>query len=242
MPPQSLPLASESWEGARLALQNAEAHLTSAELLAGDGLYGFALSHLVLATEEAVKSFSFVVSAIGLHFPEADARRLMTNHKARHAVALLGQVVTDFISRSSEAEALVSHGEIPVPEALLDQIPVMFSGWGSYLSGDHTPEFTFDLEWWGRANTLKQSGMYVDYDSQTGWKSPSGVAEIEYRESAASVERFFSTVVKSIKPLLNTDTETQALVSTWLIPLVQQLNSGRAEEISETIFGSSGKT
>jgi AbiV family abortive infection protein len=242
MPPQALPPASETLEGARLALENADSHRACATSLAAIGQYGFAISHLVLATEEAVKSFTHFLSGIGLALPEADLRRLLTNHKARHAVALLSRILSDFIGRTVDVRSMFGTDELPSSEAFLSEIPAIYAGLQAYLAGAHDPEFTFDLEWWERANSLKQAGMYVDYESATGWRSPSSFSEREYQESATSVDRFFSAVQQLVRQFLATDVTTQTLVTAWLHPVVEQLNSGRAEQLSAIMFGSDGES
>jgi AbiV family abortive infection protein len=226
-----------AWDGARFALQNADDHLACADSLAENRLYGFAISHLVLAAEEAVKSFSFLLHAIGLPLPEADARKLLTNHTARHQLAQMSQVLTDFLGRSIDVAAMVSDNEAPTPSAILDKIPEALGGWQAYVSGSHDPELILDIQWWGSANSFKQAGMYVDPVAEGGWRCPSDFSEHQYRDSAASVRRFFTSVDTMIRPFLKTDAETQMLLTKFLNPVVQQLNGGRAEEISALLFG-----
>lgn len=243
MPLPAIPPVDVSWNGARLALENAEHHLVCAGSLSSSGLYGFAISHLVLASEEAVKSFSFLCAAVGLQLPEPDARRILTNHKARHALAVLSQVITDFIDRFVDLKATFGDDEMPTPEAFLSNIPAAFAGWDAYIASTHEPDFRSDMAWWEQANALKQAGMYVDYVAPDRvWRSPATFTEQDYNNSAAPVRRFFGTIDTFVKPFLKTDVETHALLAGWLAPVVEQLNAGKAEEIASVLFGPSAKT
>lgn len=49
--------SSDYIEGACLTLENAKKHIIVSELLEKEGLFGIAISHLILGSEEYIKSF-----------------------------------------------------------------------------------------------------------------------------------------------------------------------------------------
>lgn len=56
---RSIPSNEKCRVGAKLAIQNSERHYRSAVDLKDKGEFGFAVSHLVLSVEEAIKAIFF---------------------------------------------------------------------------------------------------------------------------------------------------------------------------------------
>lgn len=231
------PPQEHAWDGAQLAIRNSDFHRSSAEILAAHQKYGAAVSHLVLATEEAIKSLSFLMAAIGLPLPPEDARKILTNHKARHMLAVACHVINDFVARSPVPGTLLAHEGVPGPDLMMTTVWELLGGWSSYVSGSHDPEFEGDIGWWETANSLKQAGMYVDYTA-AGWETPLEIGQSAYESSAAVVTRFFESFEKPLRPWVEADPEVRDALVQWLAPIVATLNAGDAERLGELFLSS----
>jgi AbiV family abortive infection protein len=83
-----LPTPEEAFAGIPLALENAERHLRSADLLAGKGEHGQATAHVVLSLEETDKAR--VLGMLWLDeddLTEDQARARLFDHRTRNEAA-----------------------------------------------------------------------------------------------------------------------------------------------------------
>jgi AbiV family abortive infection protein len=225
--------------GARLSLQNARRHRAGANLLASEGHYGLAVSHLVLATEEAIKSISFLVIALGLRLPEPDVRKILTNHRARHLLAAASQVIASFTPSAVAAIKDAMGDEIPPdPQLLLGMMTDQFRGFQSYLEGPHDPMLLREIEWWQSADRLKQRGLYADY-SGGEWQTPDAIAEDEFVLATNIVDGFFSQLEAVFVGWIEAPADDRQLFSEWFAPVLRELENGMDVQLSNLLFGRS---
>ncbi|HEU0079587.1 MAG TPA: hypothetical protein VFQ76_18155 [Longimicrobiaceae bacterium] len=239
--PVASPPQKHAWDGAQFASRNADYHRACAEALAAHELHGAAVSHLVLATEEAIKSLSFLMTAIGLPLPPEDARKLLTNHKTRHAIAGLSQIVIDFVAKSPAPQIVVAEGEVPEADLILTVMQDMVAGWGHYAAGPHDSGFERDLLWWQVADAQKQAGMYVDYAPQ-GWTTPTEVSKADYEATAGSVARFFEVFDKQMRPWMEASPDVRQALLLWFEPIAKSLQDGGAEQLWQRLVSSASTT
>lgn len=232
--PTNLPPQEHAWDGACLALRNADYHRSCAEILAEHEKFGAAVSHLVLATEEAIKSLSHLSAAIGLPLPQADARRLLTNHRARHVMAALAYALNDFISRSLVSSEIPAAGNSPSVDAVFAGVEQLLVRWSDYLADMRGSEIERDVAWWETANSLKQIGMYVDY-SASGWNTPLEIDRAAYETSAAVVARFFDSFDGPMRPWIDADSAIRESLVRWFAPLATKIEGDYSERLGNLL-------
>lgn len=174
MASQRLPDEREAVVGAVAAAANAAGLLGDADLLAGVGRYGSALSLAVLAFEEAVKARSLGAIAASAAqgrepgFSEDTLRRVIyRGHQARHEAGLLQHVAAAFpmIYGKLMLGIAATPGEISVLGEFADLL--------------------------NSANARKQAGFYADFDPVSGsWTAPAAVSEAEFGKVRALVGQF----------------------------------------------------
>jgi AbiV family abortive infection protein len=166
-----LPDESEAIEGAGVAVATAAGLLKDADLLAGAGSYGTAVSLAVLGFEESVKARSLgaiaASAAMGRRpgFSDDALRKIVYGgHRERHAAgfiqhlaaALPGVYGTLMLGMPVTAEGTTMLGELA---ALL-----------------------------ATANAGKQAGFYSDFDPESGsWSSPGSATEAEFAKIRALI-------------------------------------------------------
>jgi AbiV family abortive infection protein len=159
-----LPDEHEAIEGAGVASATAAGLLKDADLLAGSGSYGSAVSLAVLGFEESVKARTLgaIAAAASMGSPAGftdDALRkiIYGGHSERHLAGFLQHVAA---------------ASPDVYGALMLGMPVS------------TEDVTALAELAGLLSTVnagKQAGLYSDFDPESGsWSSPGSVTEAEF--------------------------------------------------------------
>jgi AbiV family abortive infection protein len=174
MASQRLPDEREAVVGAVAAGATATGLLGDADLLAGAGRYGSALSLGVLAFEEAVKARSLGAIAASAAqgrepgFVEDTLRKIIyRGHQARHEAGLLQHVAAAFP---------MIYGKLILGIAATPGEIGMLREFAGLLNS---------------ANARKQAGFYTDFDPDSGsWSSPSAVSEAEFGKIRALVGQF----------------------------------------------------
>lgn len=179
--------------GARLAIDNAQELIGSAELLAVDSRYGPAHSLSVLGVEEAVKGLVLAMYGAGTFegMPHAGAihsllGKVLYRHGPRHDV---GKIYTLFALQMKEAiEEQGADGEegesidwspkyiIPRAITAVQNVAVMLyeddnvEGFDNQIAAlDDSSRAVIDV--WESADQAKKGGFYVDYDDGE-WLAP----------------------------------------------------------------------
>jgi len=167
---RSLPTPKQALAGIPVAIENAERHLRSADLLGANGDYGPAVAHLVLALEETDKSR--VLGMLWLDesdLTEAEARKRLFDHAARNAAAFAKSwtigVVWTAMSEFIEDQA---PGTTPRTDA---------QRWARALA--QHPE-ALPEDWPEVAGGLRESGLYVDLKPDGTWHTPAAVTKADY--------------------------------------------------------------
>lgn len=162
--PKRLPDEREAIEGAAAAAANAAGLLGDADLLAGAGSFGTAVALAVPSLEEAVKARALgaiaAAAAIGTRpgFSDDDLRKILySGHRERHAAGFYQQVAA-------------AHPGAYGRKML-----------GMPVSGEDAAALTELAGIFGRANGVKQAGLYTDFDPDAGsWSSPRSASETEF--------------------------------------------------------------
>lgn len=198
-----MPAGSDALRGAELAIANAERLLHSAQTLAAVGDYPSAVGFLVLASEEAEKSYALGMLSFGTNPDAIGAGPLLSSHKARHErsrVNNLALAMADAaVAHVREAMRLEAEGKLPEPAEMRRRLVDSLVAGASRI-GSETPDgerFRRSQDWLNGANRLKQRAFYVDYLG-AAWSSPDSLVKSDYLKGL----EIASFVVTSRKDLL----------------------------------------
>jgi AbiV family abortive infection protein len=177
-----LPDEKEAIEGAVVSVANAARLLGDADLLAGAGSTGTAVSIVVLAFEEAVKARTLgaiaAAAAVGTRpgFSDDDLRKIVySGHQTRHGAGFL------------------QHLAVTTPGA-----------YGNLLFGMPLPPDTIDevrelVEVVSSANDSKQAGFYTDFDPDSGsWSAPGTVSDAVFGKMRAIIAAFIDETQRQL--------------------------------------------
>jgi AbiV family abortive infection protein len=177
-----LPDETEALEGAAVSLANAGRLLRDADLLAGAGSTGTAVSIVVLAFEEAVKARTLgaiaLAAAAGTRpgFSDDDLRKIVYGgHQARHAAGFLQHLV----AASPGVYGNLLFG-MPLPSDALDGVREL-------------------VEVVSSANDSKQAGFYTDFDPVSGsWSAPGTVGDAVFGKMRAIIAAFIDETQRQL--------------------------------------------
>jgi AbiV family abortive infection protein len=166
-----LPDGHEAIEGAGVATATAASLLRDADLLAGAGSYGTALSLAVLGFEESVKARTLgaiaAAAVMGRQpgFSDDSLRKIIYGgHQERHAAGFVQHVAAAF--PGVYGQLMLGMPVSAEGTAMLDELAGLLS----------------------TANAGKQAGFYSDFDPDAGsWLSPSNVTEAEFAKIRALI-------------------------------------------------------
>ncbi|KIA92279.1 hypothetical protein OC25_17765 [Pedobacter kyungheensis] len=146
-----------------IVIKNAKRHFLCADILAQNDQSQNAISHLILGSEELVKSFWCLLMSRNINLKQLPwFTKLFYNHKVRH------ELLKDFFS----VYLFVFNSTLPTRskgDSLLKNIQILLSrsvsAYGNY-------------NWWKRADDLKQQTFYVDF--KDGILDPSSFTKADY--------------------------------------------------------------
>lgn len=185
--------SSDYIEGACLTLENAKKHIIVSELLKKEGLFGIAISHLILGSEEYIKSFLLLnLSGVDDFLNENEKVELFKNHKFKHKnIEELLNSLTNEASEEFETglfDRLVNNQE-PNSKFSID---------GFYMNRVFDlisltkQEANKILDWLKKANDLKNNGFYINLHNS--WESPDRFTLSEYEEAFKIVKILKNTI------------------------------------------------
>lgn len=179
------PIRNEKYiTGAELMLSNALNLRSSAEDLARSERYGYATALLFLAAEEALKAVVYYSAGNGIDPDPDGVENYHKSHKKRHGLARA--LLVSFYYAEKTGSKMDNRGALG--QAIAEVIKQLVAD----VQNDELPEQVRTvLQWWKRANDLKQRGMYVD-EEPDGWSAPSEVSQDTYKEA-----------YESVKPIIN---------------------------------------
>jgi AbiV family abortive infection protein len=162
---------------------NAAQLFEGGKLLEVAGYYGQAISHLILGTEEYIKSLCLFLEGKGFQLRKIkDIKRIFNNHAARHSI------IRDSYSVWMVFKHLYSLNRKSTGRQIfqksLHAALTIFSAIRNY-------------EWWAQADKLKNKGLYVDYTD--GLLLPSSLTKKDYDLAF----RFTSPIPKEIEEFIH---------------------------------------
>jgi AbiV family abortive infection protein len=180
--PKRLPDENEALEGAVVSLANAGRLLGDADLLAGAGSTGTAVSIVVLAFEEAVKARTLgaiaAAAARGTRpgFSNDHLGKIIySGHQTRHAAGFLQHLA----AASPDAYGNLLLG-MPLPPDAVDEVRELIGVVSS-------------------ANDSKKAGFYTDFDPASGsWSSPGTVSDAVFGKMRTIIAAFIDETQRQL--------------------------------------------
>lgn len=185
--------------GFKLSLENAQAHIKSAEILAKEVNYGIATSHLVLSAEEGLKAYIIFTKYYDKDIVIKDFDKYFSSHSFKHEsisdilfnINFIGKML-DVIINPIQEQVVKKKGKITTKEFLNARKQVV-PNLISWLKG--MPEIEYNKDWWKKANNLKMRGFYVDINKGAKqWISPTAITEGQYQQSHSIVSDFLKHI------------------------------------------------
>jgi AbiV family abortive infection protein len=183
-------------EAFQVAMRNAERQFLCAEILSTAGQHQNAIAHLILGSEELIKSFWCLLMGRNVDLKKLPwFTKLFYNHKIRH------DLLKDFFSvyllffNSSLPKRKKSDGVLKTIGAFIGRSVTVY---GNY-------------RWWENADVLKQRAFYVDFAD--GIINPASISPSDYTRALNYVTLFrndFNDMVTKIDSL--SDNQLQGII------------------------------
>lgn len=181
-----LPDENEAIDGAVASAANAARLLSDADLLAGAGSTGTAVSIAVLAFEEAVKARTLgaiaSAAAVGnqLGFSEVELRKIVySGHQIRHVAGFLQHLAAAY--PGTYGKLLLG---LPLPPDADNAVREL-------------------VEMVTSANDSKQAGFYTDFDPSSGlWSTPGIVGDALFGKMRAVIAAFIDETQRQLDDFL----------------------------------------
>lgn len=179
-----------------VAMENAQRQFSCAQILSNAGQHQNAIAHLILGSEELVKSFWCLLMARNLNLKKLPwFTKLFYNHKVRH------DLLKDFFSiylmffNSSLPKRKKSDGVLRTLGVFIGR---SITAYGNY-------------RWWKYADVLKQRAFYVDFVNEV--IDPASITVSDYTNALHYVTLFRNDLSEMIAKIeRSTDTQLQLLV------------------------------
>ena len=198
--------------------QNAKRHFSAAQLLADHGDFANGISHLILGTEELLKSAILLLQ--GLNFPVRDIPnydKVFYQHIPRHNVLMDCYSVYIFLNgifkKSQKNQNL--------------QLVQFFK---NVIASAHESRKQYD--WWSNADSLKQKGFYCDYNEH-GLLDPLAFKEEDWLRAHDNITMFSTDITEMMVTLTNaeqdklTEYQNDFIVSEFNLLLSESINRKR---------------
>jgi AbiV family abortive infection protein len=202
------------FEGCRLALENAKAHIHVANSAIEMGEHGIAMSLYILAGEEGIKAMTILTRTVSPPDEvENSWKKTLTRHSTKHDQLKMAAFLADFSLKTWDERIITLKKQFPAdiirPEALIEKIfsshPLL---WEEYLWIQKRKKDPISLDdaidWWSNADEEKQRGFYVD-EKDNKWRSPRVVT----LESAQQGRKFAVIIVEFVEKLKNDMSSTE---------------------------------
>ena len=192
--------------------ENGLSHLTSAEILADNNEFGFAISHLVLGIEELIKyqvisahydnHTLFTDSEINPNKSQSIFKYHQTKHKLLEEFIEAGsnkfaQTFNEYVLHLATGKDLNTE-HLKIQENRFKEIGNIINGAFSETNFTEELRMTF-FTWLKDANNNKNNGFYVDFRNNL-WKSPKDFLKEDY-EIALKYANVILNQTKIIKDL-----------------------------------------
>lgn len=168
---------NEIFDGIKLCRLNTQNLFNSAIQVGADN-YGLANSLLILCSEECIKCFVLLSVALGVPVP-FEIPQIFSSHQAKHVT---GKELHGFVRAFTFFLGLLSKKRSQKIESIL--------GLAFEFFGDNR-----EIEWWDKANYLKNDGLYVDFRNNK-FRRPQEISEQTYVTSKEIVNRLLALLEK----------------------------------------------
>lgn len=179
-------------EGFLLCSANADVHYEMAELIAKQGHYPMANSHLILAMEEAVKAIFLYLKYIR-NDVNIEVKAMFKKHQHKHEFArdnystfhskgieILAQMnAANKISFSEEVLSQMDELEAESTRFTLQVFEARFKRIARLNLEESLPNIN---KWFNKADQRKSRGFYVDFQNNQ-WKAPNEITKENYQLS-----------------------------------------------------------
>jgi AbiV family abortive infection protein len=178
---------------------NGVAHLKSAELLAVQESYGFAISHIVLGIEELIKYYVVMAKSNNAEYFETETNphsrnSVFKDHLTKHGlIKEFQQAISEEFAEEHAKYVLDKIMDRPIKPEHVDIANNRFKEVGSFLGIAYREinlseeEKTDFYKWLGEANNLKNNGFYVNFNNGI-CKSPKEIDKEQYDRASKYAE------------------------------------------------------
>lgn len=177
-------------------LENADRHFSCADILAKNDQPQNAIAHLILGSEELIKSFWCLLMSRNVNLKQLSwFTKVFYNHKVRHDLLKDFFSVYLFFFNTTLAARKSGDGILKSIQVLLIRT---ISAYGNY-------------SWWDKADELKQQAFYVDY--LDGIVDPSSKSQSDYKIALNYISLFKEDIGKLAQKIQNmSGRELQAMI------------------------------
>lgn len=194
--------------------ENGKTHIESSKLLAQAGMFGFAISHLILGIEELIK-YQVVLNNTGGQavFNSVDMTAVFKDHKAKHILIEEFQTSTsiDFANAFQDYIFKISTGQ----EMITDHVSSnRFKEIGAFLNCAYSEinlnesERDSFFQWLKAANTLKNRGFYVNIISNQA-EAPIDLTIEDYEKAL----KFATVIQRQTEVIKNLDISEEEFIA-----------------------------
>lgn len=188
-------------KGYQLSLENALNHIDSA--IACESIsFGIANSHLILASEEAIKAAQLFTLYFDKDYQNEikDFDEYFSNHKYKHkairSIEFVGLAIEKTIEIQTEPFLDVKEGSLS-KEEFIQKRDEGIKNTVKWIDGLRDGKESFDTneEWWNQADGSKKVGFYVNLLKKKGeWEGPLSIKKSQYTKSKKTVTKFVSRI------------------------------------------------
>lgn len=193
---------TDFFEGYKLALENAQNHLAVAEASVSISI-GIANSHLILASEEAIKSamlFQLSFDKDTLEEAQADIDKYFSSHKHKHeairGLEFFGGLMSNMLElrfspfKDIDPQTITDEEFKQKKDEGFDNI----IQWLESLLEDKSI-FDTNQDWWKQADSQKNRGFYISLLKKKGqWDGPFSITKKQYNKGKKIVTEFVSRI------------------------------------------------
>jgi len=159
--------------------KNADKHFKAAELLVNAGDFANSIAHLILGSEELVKSFVLVLQAYDFPVKKiANYDKLFTHHVARH------NLLKEFYSIYRFITGIVEWPDWNKGSSFLSNF-IKVLNYGVAVLNTSVENY----EWWNNADQMKQHCFYLDYNT-IGTFDPAAIDRKAYETTFNITKKF----------------------------------------------------
>ncbi|WP_131537879.1 AbiV family abortive infection protein [Pedobacter nototheniae] len=190
-----------------VVLENADRHFSCADILAKNDQPQNAIAHLILGSEELIKSFWCLLMSRNVNLKQLPwFTKLFYNHKVRHDLLKDFFSVYLFFFNTTLPKRNKGDGVMKSIQILLSRT---INAYGNY-------------SWWKKADELKQQTFYVDY--RDGIIDPSSITQTDYKTALNYVTFFKEDIGKlTLKIHGLSDIELQAMIDEFQVFEIDRL-------------------